>query len=615
MKAHRRSIVILALGFFLCGAALQAQPQKFGKIAPEDFIVTYDDMSNMPDAEVLFDKGVVYFGADFDGYIDRHVRIRINNKAGFDFGEVELLYNDRLDQDIKNLKASVFNLESGKVRTKKLSKKEFFKEDINNGVKGISFTFPEMQEGSIIEYSYKMKFNSPFELPDWRFHTTIPVKWSEFEVNIPEYFQYQMSLKGTRELDINEGTAYSDRFGNGYKTRMVMKDLEAIKSVPYITSTLDYRSEIVCQLSTIQIPGRRSETFFKEWSGIAEDLRKVDSFWGEIKAARLMKTEITGVLNDSLSGEEQIQAIASFVATEMEWDGRHRLFAGKGGVKDAYKKREGNSAEINFLLIGALRAAGFEAHPGVLSTRKHGKVMMNNPVLHQLNHILAVVELSDGTLIPIDATEGDRSIRNLASKNLYRNVFVVKDKFSDWVLTQPLESTRTITNAQVELEEGKALLKTDFTFFGQAKERALSTIRETSLEAFVKDELLNPANLTIDTVSSNMKEKGKFLKISFSGSRPLETSGDNVYLNPSEHLKIHKNPFIDETRNIPVDFPYTFKDKIILTVQSGPYTPVENPENVYVIADEERKASYKFVFKCVRKIYRDIPCFIDKWIF
>jgi len=51
---------------------------------------------------------------------------------------------------------------------------------VNEAYSQKKFAFPNVREGSIIEYKYTMVSPYIFQLDDWKFQYEIPVKWSEF---------------------------------------------------------------------------------------------------------------------------------------------------------------------------------------------------------------------------------------------------------------------------------------------------------------------------------------------------------------------------------------------------------------------------------------------------
>ncbi|MEZ5001094.1 MAG: hypothetical protein R2727_10890 [Bacteroidales bacterium] len=67
---------------------------------------------------------------------------------------------------------------------------------------------PDIQDNCIIEYEYTIVSNYIRNLPEWYFQQTIPVRWSELNIEIPEYFIYKPLITGYERLllrDIEQG--------------------------------------------------------------------------------------------------------------------------------------------------------------------------------------------------------------------------------------------------------------------------------------------------------------------------------------------------------------------------------------------------------------------------
>lgn len=158
-----------------------------------------DDLRNLPykpdpgaDAIVLSDMGIAalnYDGDDFYVEFVRDVKIRIVNSKGFKYANIELSFSP--GDDLLSYKASTFNLKNGEKTEVPIGKKSFYK-DYSSFRRTVRFTFPDVHEGSVIEYSYtvKLKTNSIYRLVPWKFQTSIPVVSSAITVLYPENFAY-----------------------------------------------------------------------------------------------------------------------------------------------------------------------------------------------------------------------------------------------------------------------------------------------------------------------------------------------------------------------------------------------------------------------------------------
>ena len=161
---RNKRLLGLLLSVFLLHYGLTAQEKadiKFGHLTPSDFDLPNSKViDSNANAVIIADIGTTSFEGNTKGWVSyifkRRARIKILDKKAFDLATVEIrLYSkDENSEKLKDLVASTFNLENGKVVESKLGKKDLFEDrrDKNHIVK--KFTLPAVKEGSIIEYSY-----------------------------------------------------------------------------------------------------------------------------------------------------------------------------------------------------------------------------------------------------------------------------------------------------------------------------------------------------------------------------------------------------------------------------------------------------------------------------
>jgi hypothetical protein len=109
-----------------------------------------------------------------------------------------------IKEDISLLKGYSYHLDNGKIQKVKLSKQSIFEEKTSDEWTTIKFTMPDVKEGSVIEYQYRIVSDRLSWLRTWEFQKSIPVKWSEYLVEIPEYFNYLKISTGFEPFVINE---------------------------------------------------------------------------------------------------------------------------------------------------------------------------------------------------------------------------------------------------------------------------------------------------------------------------------------------------------------------------------------------------------------------------
>ncbi|MEL6561672.1 MAG: DUF3857 domain-containing protein [Bacteroidota bacterium] len=155
---------------------------KFGKVSVEELKKEKSLIDETAGAEVLGEFGVLNFKFDRElGLVynfEYHKRIKIYNSSGYDNADVSIPFYDPSGiggEDITLIKAYTYNLEGSKIEKIKLTNKEIIEEKISENVKVKKLTFPQVKEGTVIEYKYTQTSDYITSVPDWTFQESIPV--------------------------------------------------------------------------------------------------------------------------------------------------------------------------------------------------------------------------------------------------------------------------------------------------------------------------------------------------------------------------------------------------------------------------------------------------------
>ena len=142
-------------------AGASGQDYRFGKVDEVDFKRLTPEDEEEPIAEVLFRKEHIYFryvqNQGFMQYREVHERIKINKEEGLEYATEKVrLYNPNASkrERLKKLSGYTFVKKGGEIEREKLRSSGEFEEQLNEYWKLSSFTMPDAQIGSIIEYKY-----------------------------------------------------------------------------------------------------------------------------------------------------------------------------------------------------------------------------------------------------------------------------------------------------------------------------------------------------------------------------------------------------------------------------------------------------------------------------
>ena len=193
---HKYALLAM-LTFLSINLTAQEKPTlKFGKITAADFVLPANFQDSNANAIVLADVGNSEFEGNNSGWFTlvfkRHKRVLIRNNNGFDAAEMQVfLYaSGQKTEQLNEIKASTYNLENGILQVAKFDAKAIFEERVNKNTIKKKCTFPAVKAGSIVDFSYEIRSDFIFNLQPWEFQGQYPIMWSEYNVSMPEFFNY-----------------------------------------------------------------------------------------------------------------------------------------------------------------------------------------------------------------------------------------------------------------------------------------------------------------------------------------------------------------------------------------------------------------------------------------
>lgn len=611
-----RLLLILPLCCLFSSISMgQKAHMKYGNIDKEEIQQTNHPLDSTAAAVVLGDYGYTSFKYNPSrGWIvsfQRHKRIKILNKNGYDYANFEIPYykpEGRKAEQILAIKGTTYTLESGNIVKTKMAKTEVFDKKINKYWSKKTFTLPAIKEGSIIEVSYTIESQYLQNLREWTFQESIPTVWSEYRLIIPEFFTYKTLSQGYHPLDIVEKNKQRQAFrvqqsvdgvnsveSTSEKMRFVAKNIPAFRNEPYMTSIKDYVSKIKFELSMVQYPGEPISNYLGTWSAMNKTFLDSKSFGEQIEGSNFLNKTLESITSTSDDPYKKIAAIYYHVKSRMHWDGYHGKWISTT-LKKAYDKKTGSAAEINLLLTAMLKKAGIEADPVLLSTRDNGFVRTSIPNSDQFNYVVCKVSV-DGKTLLLDATDPYLPMSMIPEKCLNGRGWVVSENKSGWVNLTSGKKKLNKVSANFSLDSNGMLsgsVKT--TYDGYNAKKARSKLLSDGLETYSKgikpNELWEINNVSIEgekTLNEPFVES-----IEAQVDLTSESTGDFLYLNPIFFLKEEQNPFISIERKFPVDFASTSEKMfyLSLTLPDG-YSVEEFPKNT-LIALSENAAKFQY---------------------
>ena len=128
-------------------------------------------------------------------------RIKILKKSGFKYASVVIDYGKN-ESKITNVEGATYNLdEEGKIKATPVDKSDIFEVKTSKKKKTIAFTFPQVKEGSVLEYRFTRKDKRSYFIPSWYFQSSIPNLLSACKINRPYFSMLQKKVIGDWPLD------------------------------------------------------------------------------------------------------------------------------------------------------------------------------------------------------------------------------------------------------------------------------------------------------------------------------------------------------------------------------------------------------------------------------
>jgi len=552
----KRLICFLPALLFTSVLFAQKEVPEFGKIDPADLRLRSCSFEAGASAMKLFDVQEIEFEpSDYTSRLrtERRVRIKIFNEKGYKHGTIRIPYfsKKRLTK-IKELKGVIYNLDSaGNLVIQKLEKKDFFKEKAEDNLGVISFTFPNLKPGSIIEYSYTKVEKNIIQIDPWIIQSEIPVAYASTIIMTPSNSRIKEKISGADTIE--QRTEETKKGYYGTTKKIYFRDnIVSFQPEPFMSSSKDNLLKIVFLL----IP--RSNFF-------VDAITSEKSMW-RFAGNRLMRSPyFGGQIDKPVPGTEKLidsaRAIANiadrisflYEAVKKRVPDKAEQTLYPNDIVEAWNNKAGNTAEINLLLLNLLKKAGVVSYPLLVSTREHGKVDMNFPSIGQLNGVDVLAADSDHVYV-MDASLKYQSFHNPPLNILNRNAFLLQDDDMKWVA---IDDPRPLLRQNLTIQ---GILKEDGSIEGTAYwlhyDYAKSLMLDSSLEEEKEDRFYDkkPEGLDIRSVTfEDADDDNKPLLQKMDFTYVPQQTGDFYFINPQLLSLEKQNPFVKETRNTDID--------------------------------------------------------------
>ena len=355
------TLLALAAGSGYRSATVSAS-MGFRPVAPEELSMKNEPQA--PGAPAI----VLYRQVDRDdngpnSHEDNYFRIKIFTDEGRKYADIEIPFF-KGSGNIGNIRArtirpdgSIVNFD-GKVFEKPIAKAR--------GIKYMAktFTLPEVEPGSVIEYSYTKELpqDSVFD-SHWILSDELFTKCAKFSLN-PYHSQYeQWNLRWSWQL-LPAGTAEPSQASNGV-VRLEANNIPAFQTEDFMPP----ENELKSRVDFVYSLGSYEPNPDKFWKKTGKKFNeRLENLLGRPNALAQAAAEI---VSSGHSPEEKLAKIyarvqqlrnTSFEIEKTAQETKREQQKEPNNVVDVWKQGSGNGVQLTWLYLALVRAAGFEAY-------------------------------------------------------------------------------------------------------------------------------------------------------------------------------------------------------------------------------------------------------------
>lgn len=497
------------------------------------------------------------------------------------------------DEMVEDIKATAFNLEGGKVVKTSLKKSDIVQTKIDDQNNLVEFTVPNVKEGTVIEYEYKIHSQLFWELRDWYAQCEIPVVYAKLDMNIPNFLIFNIEDHGIQRLTYTctvgsiKYKVESDPLANpmSVNTNHYVYEGRNLIGMPkddYVWNIDDYCAGITAELKQYRLRGMTQMDYAKTWDQIDEMILNSDDLGQRLNDHSPLANELKEAKIAEIADlQERVAAVFKLVKSKVKWNGKYAL--SPASTSETLKKGSGSNADINLLLIQSLNDVGLTAAPVMMRTRDQGLLPYNFPSVRKLSTFIVGVVRPSGGNIYLDASNEDGWQNMLPEVMLVEKARLIqKGKKSEWVNLQKQSKSQTSTTIEAVLDaNGKLTGKQTTRYTGLAAANFNHRQRAKGIEPEFTPEATEVVEFT----------------------RQGTVSNGEISFYPFPEPPVSDNPFTDAKRLMSVEFPNIQSDVVVVNIALPEgYTMAEDPRQTVVTTPDKGIDGRLFTTKIDNKI-------------
>ena len=564
------ALMVVATGLWKAGTV---NGEDWQPISPEELKMT--SLPEAPGAPAV----ILYRQVDRDdgraAHENNYIRIKILTEEGRKYANVDIPFLKE-QGNIHSIKARSIRTDGsiaqfdGKVYEQTIVKAK--------GIKYLAKTFslPDVQIGSIIEYKYSTDFNESYVYDsNWVLSNELFTRRAKFTLKPNQDFALRWNWPvglptGTQPPKNESGTI-----------RMESQNIPAFQVEDFMPpeNELKYRVDFIYsdETSLEKDPAKFWKAEAKKQNGRVEDF---------VNKKKAMEQAVAQTVAPGDSQEMKLRKIyarvqqvrnVSYETEKSQQEQKREKEKPASSVEDVWKRGYGYGGQITWLFLGMARAAGFDASPVLVARRNDHffKPQVMNP--RQLNDNVVLVKL-DGKDWYFDPGTAFTPYGMLPWwETTVAGLRLSKDG-GGWVETPLNDNTPTKIERKADLKldsEGTLSGKLTVTYFGSeaqtlriAERNEDETSRKKLLEDMVRETV--PVTVDLDLVNKpDWSSSSPSFETQFTFKVPgwVAGAGKRALLPVGLFSAPEKNVFDHPTRVYPVCFQYAYRKVDDVTIE------------------------------------------------
>lgn len=550
------------------------------KNAPAEILynsVSYEISTNLKVEKKYFSKIKIYDKKNSEEWLN--IEIPIAN--GDELLEFEL---------------DIYNYVNNKVEKITVNKKDQLKENLVKGLKIYKLAIPNLLDGSVIEYHYKIETNNRFNFT-YYLQYSIPVIYQEYNFEYPDSIVYVFNSTGAAVKPNYNTSGIEDHLGGSYNVyRFGYENMKSTQKELFLKDNSRYRAKVKPELK------KYTTKYFvydsaENWNKVADRLSNNDNFGGFLKGnVKDILPENIRTFYDPL---ERANKIFEFVKQNYKWNKEFGIISSQS-IRQLTKVKSGNGADINLLLIALLRDSGLKADPLLISTTDNGILNIVSPNLNNVNLVLVALKIN-GQIYFYDATSFNSKVNVLPERDWNDfGILLEGNKGTDLSFSNTnISKKELVIKATIDVEN----LEINGSF--SQKESGLYAIESYDEYDINKDKynqtFKTEYGVSLKDAESKLLDNGDFeSQMKFSSNTLMDVVGNKIILNPLLFLNIGNEVFDqNEERKNQIDFisAFTREKRVEINIPNG-YKVSDLPKPKKIVTDD-KEISYTYNIEVV----------------